>query len=281
MQKRRLGKGLGALIGDTGPDEGIQRLIDLPLDEIRPNPYQPRMGFDGDKIEELSRSIREKGILQPLIVSRRDDGYELVVGERRLRAAKQAGLAEVPCIIMDVPNEELLELALVENLQREDLDPIEEAKAYGLMIEKFALSQEEVARRVGKERSTVTNSLRLLNLSEGVQEMLRAGRLTAGHARTLLGIEDPREQLAAATDIVEMGLSVREAEETRREKGETGRKRTYRKSADPRIRRVEEELQRHFGTLVKLRGSHKGSIVIRYYSMEDLNRILEILDVEI
>jgi ParB family chromosome partitioning protein len=281
MQKRRLGKGLSALIGDAGTEEETQRLVDLPLEEIRPNPYQPRMDFDGDTIEELSRSIGEKGILQPLIVSKHEDGYELVVGERRLRAARKAGLTEVPCIIMDVPNEELLEIALVENLQREDLDSIEEAKAYNLMVEKFNLSQEEVARRVGKERSTVTNALRLLNLSGGVQKLLREGRLTAGHARTILSIEDPDEQLTAATNIVESGLSVREAEEKKREMGGTGIRRGSRKNVDPRIRRVEEELQRHFGTLVKLKGSQKGSIVVKYYSMEDLNRILEILGVEV
>jgi ParB family chromosome partitioning protein len=283
MQKQRLGKGLDALIGDSGLEE-TGRLIDIPIGDIRPNPYQPRIDFDTEKIDELARSIEEKGVLQPLIVSKREGGYDLVVGERRLRAANRAGLTEVPCIIMEVPDEELLEVALVENLQREDLDPIEEAKAYVLMTDKFELSHEEIARRVGKNRSTVSNSIRLLKLPQEIQKLLREGRLTAGHARTLLGIEDPTEQIGAAIELVDKGLSVREAEEGRREvdvSGDPARQRHSRQQVDPRIKRVEEELQRYFGTLVKLKGSQKGSIVIKYYSMEDLNRILEILGVEI
>jgi len=206
------------------------------------------------------------------------------VGERRLRAAGRAGLSEVPCIIMEVPDEELLEVALVENLQREDLDPVEEARAYELMIERFGLSHEETAKRVGKNRSTVTNSLRLLKLPDEVQALMRDGRLTAGHARTLLSIEDPDEQTRAANAMVETGLSVREAEETQRDMIDAPagiKRRRSRRSVDPRIRRVEEELQRYFGTLVKLRGSPKGTISIKYYSMEDLNRLLDILGIEI
>jgi len=265
-------------------EEEAGRLVDLPIGEIRPNPYQPRIDFDSEKIEELSRSIEEKGVLQPLLVSRREDGYDLVVGERRLRAAERAGLSEVPCIIMEVPDEELLEVALVENLQREDLDPVEEARAYELISDKFGLSHEEIARRVGKSRTAVTNSLRLLKLPDDVKALLRDGRLTAGHARTLLTIEDPNEQVGVANELVEKGLSVREAEETRRNVVETpggGGKRGARRDVDPTIRRVEAELQRYFGTLVKLKGSQKGTITIKYYSMEDLNRILDILGVEI
>lgn len=273
-----------ALIGESAEGEDLGNLIQVPISEIRPNPYQPRIDFDTEKIEELARSIEEKGILQPLIVSRRADGFDLVVGERRLRAAGRAGLSEVPCIVMEVPDEELLEVALVENLQREDLDSIEEARAFELMMEKFGLSHEEVARRVGKSRSTISNALRLLKLPEAVRKLLREGKLSAGHARTLLGIENPNEQIKIANDMVEKGLSVRDAEETRWDiparVGAGGRTAT-RRGVDPRIRQVEGELQRYFGTLVKVRGSHKGSIVIRYYSMEDLNRILEILDVEI
>jgi ParB family chromosome partitioning protein len=284
MQKRRLGKGLGALIAESGAErrEG-KRLLEVPVEEIRPNPYQPRLGFDAEKIAQLAESIREKGILQPLIVSKRDDGYELVVGERRLRAANQAGMTSVPCIVMDVPDEELVEMALVENLQREDLDPIEEATAYELMMRKFDLSQGEVAERVGKDRSTVTNALRLLRLPGEVQRLLRDGKLTAGHARTLLAIEDEDEQVRAANDMINKGLSVRDAEESLRKtagrsrKGRPPRKR----QEDSRIRRVEEELQRYFGTFVRLKGSPKGSIVVKYYSIEDLNRILDILGVEI
>ncbi len=272
------------MIAESTREEELGNLIQLPIGEIRPNPYQPRIDFDMEKIEELANSIEEKGILQPLIVSRRADGFDLVVGERRLRAASRAGLSEVPCVIMEVPDEELLEVALVENLQREDLDSIEEARAFELMMEKFGMSHEEVARRVGKSRSTVSNALRLLKLPEAIRRLLREGRLTAGHARTLLGIENPDEQMRIANDMVEKGLSVREAEERRRvvtESSGAGRRTLPRRPVDPRIRQVEAELQRYFGTLVKVKGSQKGSIVIRYYSMEDLNRILEILDVEI
>jgi ParB family chromosome partitioning protein len=282
MQKQRLGRGLGALIGEAGEQEAAGRtLIEVPVSDIRPNPFQPRIDFDPEKIEELAGSIAQKGVLQPLIVTRKTEGgYELVVGERRLRAASRAGLSRVPCIVMDVRDEELLEVALVENLQREDLDPIEEARAYELMMEKFDLSHEEVARRVGRNRSTVTNSLRLLRLPEEVRALVRGGQLTAGHARTLIGIGDREEQVRIAKEMVEKGLSVREAEEGRREREGKPRRRT-RRAVDPAIRRVEEELQRHFGTLVKVKGSGKGSIVIKYYSMDDLNRILEILGVEV
>ena len=274
MQKQRLGKGLGALIANSEDERATgSRLTELPVGEIRPNPYQPRMDFDPVKIRELAESIQEKGILQPLIVSKKEDGYELVVGERRLRAANRAGLTKVPCILMDVSEKELIEIALVENLQRDDLDPIEEAQAYALMIERFHLSQSEVAQRVGKDRSSVTNSLRLLRLPEPVRKLMREGKLTAGHARTLLGMEDPDKQVELAQQMVVAGTSVREAEENRRKQGE--------RKVDPRIRKVEEELQRFFGTLVKLRGSPRGSITIRYYSLEDLNRILEILGVDI
>ena len=272
------------MIGETPREQETGRVVDIPIGEIRPNPYQPRIDFDGEKIAELARSIEEKGVLQPLIVSKAAEGFNLVVGERRLRAASRAGLSVVPCIVMAVPDDELLEVALVENLQREDLDPVEEAKAYELMVEKFELSHEEVARRVGKSRSTVSNAIRLLRLPESVRRLLREGKLSAGHARTLLGIENPQEQEKAAKELVNKGLSVREAEESRREaqaRGEAGRRAVGRRPVDPKIRRVEEELQRYFGTLVKLKGSHKGSIVIRYYSMEDLNRILEMLGVEI
>jgi ParB family chromosome partitioning protein len=283
MQKRRLGRGLDALITESAAEEERRKLVNLSINEIRPNPYQPRLDFDSEKIAELARSIEEKGVLQPLIVSRRADGYDLVVGERRLRAAGRAGLSEVPCIIMDVPDEELLEVALVENLQREDLDPIEEARAYELMTGRFGLSHEEIARRVGKNRSTVTNSLRLLKLPDEVQELMRDGKLTAGHARTLLSIEEPDEQIIVANSMVEKGLSVREAEETQRAMVEAPvgiKQRSPRRGIDPRIRRVEEELQRYFGTLVKLKGSPKGTISIKYYSMEDLNRLLDILGIE-
>jgi len=281
MQKRRLGRGLGALINESGQEK---RLADISISEIRPNPYQPRLDFNSEKIDELAKSIKEKGVLQPLIVSMHDDGYDLIVGERRLRAAGRAGLSEVPCMIMEVPDEELLEIALIENLQREDLDPVEEAKAYSLMMDKFSLSQVEVAERVGKNRSTVANTLRLLSLPEEVQVLLREGKLSAGHARTLVGIEDSENQIKTAKAMVERCLSVREAEEDQRgrlEQSGSGREKRGPKAVDPRIRRVEEELQRYFGTLVKLKGSEKGSVVIKYYSMEDLNRILDILRIEI
>lgn len=209
-QRQALGRGLEALIPSAGTEErGIRQ---IPLEAIRPSGHQPRKAFNDNRLQELAGSIRSHGVLAPIIVRQTDDGYELVAGERRFRAARMAGLTTIPAIIKEVSNSEVLELALIENIQREDLNPIEEAEVYRRLTEEFGLSQEEVARRVGRDRSSVANALRLLRLPARIQQDLAAGSLTAGHARALLALEAASEQLRLREQIVRRGLTVRAAE---------------------------------------------------------------------
>lgn len=272
-KRRALGRGLGALIPTINYDAGSglgdngERLV--PVDEIRPNPYQPRAAFPCEGIEELAQSIKEKGVLQPLLVRRTTHGYELIAGERRFRAARLAGLREVPVIVREADEREALELALVENLQREGLNPIEEAHGYHRLVEQFGLTQDEVARRVGKNRSTVTNSLRLLQLPDEIQAQLADGRLSAGHARCLLGLSSPGEQAKLAHEIVRRKLSVRESERLVREQSNK-RKPDFDRQA------VEAELSHALGTRVRLkhRKNGAGSIEIEYYSLAELNGLI-------
>src|SRR5215470_14139863 len=212
LKRRALGRGLSALIRDTPPSAIPPAERRVPIAEIRPNPRQPRRYFDEERIAELSESIQHQGILQPLVVRKLDDGYELIIGERRFRAAQSAGLERVPVIIKDVSDAESLEMALVENIQREELTPIEEALAYRQLMEEFHLTQEEVANRVGKSRPVVTNLLRVLNLPEEIKDEVDRGHISVGHARALLGLETPEQQLEMARKIMRQGLSVRETE---------------------------------------------------------------------
>lgn len=209
VTKGGLGKGLSALI-PTGPER--ERLLEIPIDEINPNPYQPRKSLGEESLEELANSIRQHGLLQPIIVRKVDDRYEIVAGERRYRAAKMAGLQKVPAIVKEVSDEESMEYALIENLQREDLNPIEAASALKLLMERFGLTQEEVADKIGKNRSTVANLLRLLKLPEEIQNMVSEGKISMGHARALLSLDNPEEQKKLALEIVNRSLSVREVE---------------------------------------------------------------------
>lgn len=277
VQKKGLGKGLGALIPgiDTTTDSAD---VQVEVARITPNPLQPRRSFDEAKIDELAASVREQGIIQPLLVRRVGDGYELIAGERRLRAAVKAGLKEVPVVVREAGNSETLELALIENLQREDLNPIEEAAAYQRLQEEFDLTQEEIARRVGKGRPTVANSVRLLLLPREVQQLVASGKLPAGQARALLGLEGEAAILATAREVIAKGLTTRETERlvTRLKSGR--RRRRELANSDPDLRSLIERLQRTLGTKVRLlhqARSGKGKIVVEYYSSADLERIIQ------
>lgn len=277
MQKKGLGRGLGALI--PGIDETKERAqFQLEVDRIGPNRLQPRRAFDQAKIDELAASMREKGVIQPLLVRRGSEGYELIAGERRLRAAIKAGLKEVPVVVKDATDAEALEIALIENLQREDLNPMEEASAYQRLQQEFALNQEEISARVGKSRPAVANSLRLLLLPKAVQEEVSQGKLAAGQARALLGLQDEAAIVAAAREVIAKGLSTRQTEKL------VGRLRSSRKrrrgmaASDPDLRALIERLQRALGTKVRLlhrAGSSSGKIEIEYYSASELERILQ------
>ncbi len=282
-QRKRLGKGLGALLGESAveasrrpPGEGDR----VDVARIVPNRHQPRVRFDEEGIAELAASIAQLGVLQPLLVTPMEDGgYMLVSGERRLRAARRVGLTSVPVVIRDVDDRELLEMALVENLQREDLDPIEEASGYRELVREFELTQADVAERVGRSRPAVANALRLLDLPDEIQELVRDRSLSAGHGRALLGLGDRRGMPALAKKIVREGLSVRQVErlvrrDNRRREAPTA---TELRGDDLERRRIEEALQRALGTRVHLHAdaTGKGRLEVRFYSFEDLDRIVE------
>lgn len=276
MSRQALGKGIRAIIPEETRAALAAEARFLSVAEVRPNPYQPRQRVEED-LSELAASIREKGVLQPIIVRRRRDGFELVMGERRLRAAQQAGLETIPAVVRDVSDGEMLELALVENVQRTNLNPVDEALAYKRLADEFGLSQEDIARKVGRDRSTVANALRLLALPFKCRDALAARQISAGHARALLQLASRREQVALCERIVAEGLSVRAVERICGEKrprppGEP-------KEKDVHIRAVEEALQRRLGTKVTIvePGKRPGRVIIDYYSTEDLTRLERLL----
>ncbi len=280
-ERRALGRGLSALL----PGPGIPGVQEVPVDAIAANPRQPRKRFAAAELEALAASIREQGVISPLILRRGRDGYELVAGERRLRAARLAGLRSVPAVVRDVADAQALELALVENLQREDLNAVEEAEAYRRLIEDFGLSQEAVARRVGRDRSTISNALRLLRLPTKVLDDLAAGTLSEGHARALLALGRAADQLRVRDLIVKGGLSVRGAEAlVRRQKGrEAGApaRRRPKPATDHDLGALEDRLRDALGTKVRIARRGKGGTVeIEFYSNEDLDRILAVVGVE-
>lgn len=281
MSRKALGRGLRALIPETEGAQGAVRTI--PLDLIDNNPDQPRKRFDEEQLEELKASILAHGLLEPIIVRPIDGRYEVVVGERRWRAAQMAGLKEIPAIVRSMSEREAMVIALVENVQREDLNPLEEAEAYKRLMEEFQLTQEEIAERVGKKRSTIANRLRLLELDPEIREDLAAGRISGGHAKALLGIPVKAKRLRIARRIVEEGLSVRAVEELAREepqKRETGARKRAREERvdDPIVRDVEERLQQSLGTKVRVvRNGRRGRIEIDYYSEDEMHRIVEVL----
>jgi len=269
-KERGLGKGLGALIPSS---DGSGGLLDLELDRISPNPRQPRASIEEGALAELADSIRRHGVLEPIIVTRSGNGYTLVAGERRWRAARLAGLRKIPAVVKDASPQELLELALVENIQRQDLSPLEEAAAYRQLLEEHGLTQEEVARRVGKSRSAVANSLRLLNLPPEAKVALEEGRITEGHARTLLSLSTTGEQLALLASLLASGATVREAEEAARRRSSTRKPRGSAHSAE--LSEIESRLRELLGTRVELHHGRKGGrLVIHFYSDEELEGIL-------
>lgn len=276
VERRALGKGLGALIPTLDNEALPQKdYLYCPIEEIQPNKYQPRQTFDQKGIEELAASIKEKGVIQPLVVRRKGKDYELIMGERRWRAAQKAGLKEVPVIVKEAEDNEVLELSLIENIQREDLNPLEEARAYKQLLEEFALSAEELGKRVGKDRTTITNYLRLLKLPPEIKEDLAKNLISMGHARTFLSLTSPQRQKEAYRQVLRKKLSVRQTEAlVKRLKRE--RERRAISGEDIQLSYLEEELKRWLGTQVKIRQrKEKGKIEIEFYSFKDLERIIQ------
>jgi ParB family chromosome partitioning protein len=273
-----LGKGLGALIPDLSAldekDRKALGILELELDKIIPNEYQPRKVFNDDKLKELAASIKEQGVIQPIIVHKAGSGYQLIAGERRWRASRMAGLKTIPALVKEATKREFLEMALIENIQREDLNPLEAAEAYKRLQDEFKLTQEDLAKRVGKERSTVTNFLRILGLPREVKNELASGTLSMGHAKALLSLERVRDQIQVAALIVKKGLSVREAEALAVRLKNPPHEKKARQSHE--LKAVEEKLMKSLGTKVSITAKAKGGrIVIEYYSNDELDRILE------
>jgi ParB family chromosome partitioning protein len=260
-------------------EEKAGSVILCPVDKIRPNEDQPRQAFDEEKLKELAESIRANGVMQPILVRRLDGGYQIIAGERRWRAARMAGLLAVPAMVKEASGTRMLELALIENIQREDLNPLEEAEAYRQLVEEHGLTQEELSERVGRQRSTVANTLRLLKLPEEVRRMLLTGDLSMGHARALLSLGSAAEQLELARSIVSGKLSVRATENSvRAQAGAGARKEARSRRGSPAENRLKEELQRRLATKVEISSRRRGGkIVIHYYGLEDLDRLVNII----
>lgn len=298
--KRKLGRGLGALISSAGetteraaapgaaqpapqdaaPVDGYA-LVEIDPRSVKPNPKQPRVHFDEDALEELADSIRQDGVHEPVVVRRVEDRYELVSGERRVRASVLAELRVIPAIVRDVSDEDMLKLGLIENIQRENLNPIELAQAYQQLAEEFGWTQDEVARQVGKKRATVSNTIRLLNLDDDIQRHVVDGTLSMGHARALLAIDDSRDRARVCNEIVKKGLSVREAEKLAAHGGVKRRRSApaAKQQSDPHLAAVEDELRKRVGTRVRLTADkeYRGKIELDFYNLEDLERILDLL----
>ena len=290
-KKNALGKGLNVLIPETGPQppqrrrrksssEASHQGVMISVNEIEPNRNQPRKTFDDASLQELAESIKQFGIIQPIVVKKKDEYYEIIAGERRWRAAKIAGLLEVPVIVKEYKENEIVEISLIENIQRENLNPIEEAQAYKALMEEFELKQEEVAQKVSKSRSTITNSLRLLKLTKEVQEMLVEEKISMGHARALLAITDPDIQISVAKKVYEEALSVRDIEKLVKDMAKPAKKEEKEPNEYQYLYRdIEENLKQILGNKVtiKNRKNNKGKIEIEYYSQDDLERIIELL----
>lgn len=302
MSKPALGRGLNALLGGRpagssppaaepgGPGAPAGEAVrQVPVDRVRPCPFQPRRQFADEELRELADSIREQGVLQPLIVRERDGFYELIAGERRWRAARLAGRAEVPVIVREADDRTVLEMALIENLQREDLNPIEEAEGYRQLADRFGLRQEDIAARVGKSRVAVANAMRLLKLPDSVQGLLRGGRISVGHAKVILGLPTPELQELAAERVLRDGFNVRQTEQlverllAGRPQGTARPGRVGTPSAlEPSLAAIEEKLRERFGAEVRLRYRRgKGSLEVPFFSDEDLNRVLELLGIQL
>jgi ParB family chromosome partitioning protein len=277
-----LGRGLNALISTVSSPQDNEELLEIETDLIRPSQQQPRTSFDEAKLQELAQSIRASGIIQPLLVRRRGGLFELVAGERRWRAAQLAGLTRVPAIVREIADENLLELALIENIQRQELNAVEEANAYKRLIENLGLTQEEVAKRVGRDRTFITNYLRILRLPTEIQTLLEQEKLSFGHARALLGIADPQMQRRLAQRVFKNNWSVRETERRIRQLSDRGEQkpRPAHHTEDPNVRAAEAKLRRHLGTQIRIVPSASGSpgrIEIEFYSTQDLSRLYDLI----
>ena len=288
-KSRGLGKGLKALIPDesfmsidNSDTENAEKLVFfLQINKIRPNADQPRKKFNREKLEELAASIKEHGILQPLVVRPENNGYTIIAGERRWRAATMAGLKEVPVIVKDLPAKDVMELARIENVQREDLNAIEEAEAYGALMEHFNLTQGEIGIRIGKSRAAITNTMRLLNLPDKVRQEVLDDHISSGHARALLSLEDQKQMESLCEEIIDKKLSVRETEKKVKLLKNPPKEDKAKPEKNPYITAVEDGLKQKFATKVKISGKKdKGKIELEFYSTEDLNRILDLLGYE-
>jgi ParB family chromosome partitioning protein len=284
MTRKALGRGLGALLSAEGTATATEDSDEVAIDLIDPSSLQPRSVFDDTKLAELAKSIQANGVVQPLLLRRKGARFELIAGERRWRAAQLAGLTKVPAVLRNVSDDKVLELALIENIQREDLNPIEEARAYKKLIDTLGLTQEIVAERVGRDRSYITNYLRLLRLPEDLQELLQVGRLSTGHARTLLGVDHVDIQRRIARKIIEQDLSVRATEHLVRLAAEprTNARRAANREqqGDANVRAAENKLRRHFGTRVRIvqgKGAAAGRIELEFYNQGDLDRLFGML----
>jgi ParB family chromosome partitioning protein len=280
MNKRPLGRGLSALISTGPPLAANDEIQEIEVDLIRPGQQQPRTTFDQAKLEELAQSIRTTGVIQPLLVRPLGGLFELVAGERRWRAAQLAGLTRVPTIVREIPDDKLLELALIENIQRAELNPVEEAKAYKRLIESLGLTQDEVAQRVGRDRTFVTNYLRVLKLPTDIQDLIETEKISFGHARALLSVQDPMIQRRLAKKIVSQNWSVRETERRVKYADHKSTPRPAKDVAphnDPNIRAAETKLRRVLGTQVKIVPGSPGRIEIEYYDLSDLDRIFSVI----
>ena len=275
MNKKALGKGLGAFIPDEFSILKDERFAELDLEVVKPNPFQPRTRFDDQTIDELAQSIKETGIVQPIIVAPEDDHYKIIVGERRWRAAQRAGLRRIPVLIRNIPKDKQLEVSLIENIHREELNALEIAHAYQRLIDDHGYAQHELADKVGKDRSSVTNYIRLLKLPQEIQDRLGDGTISMGHARAMLAIEDSVTQLYACRQVIDKNLSVRNTEAlVNRLKQKAPR--AQRSLADPDLHALQEEMLKILGTKVLVAGNrNKGVVKIYYFSMDDLNRIYD------
>jgi len=281
MERRALGKGISALIPERPESKSEHRteIIYVQTDQIKANPFQPREDFDTQSIEELAQSIKEKGVIQPLLVRRKGDSYELIAGERRLRAANLLSLKEIPIIVRDVDDRDSLELALIENIQRQELNAIEEAHAFQYLIDKFQVTQDKISEALGKSRASVTNTLRLLKLPLEIQSEIKKGRISFAHGRALLEIEDANHQRRLVQDVISKGLSVRELENLIKTSRPRGMKRKIGQSTrDPSLLILEEQLQHVLSTKVRIsKRKKRGHILIEFYSQEELERIINVL----
>jgi ParB family chromosome partitioning protein len=276
MKRKALGRGLSALLPDPEPTAAVERAAEVPVDRLEPNPQQPRLKIEPAALQSLAASIRESGMVQPILVRRAGARYQIIAGERRWRAALELGLPTVPVNVREVPDERLLEMALVENIQREELTPLEEAQAYVRLQEELSLTQEQVAQKVGRDRTTVTNTIRLLRLPREVRDLLNEGRIDAGHARALLALDRPADQVGVAWETARRGLSVREVE--RRVALLRSPRTTRARRRDPNTRAAEDRLKAALGTVVEIaRRGRGGTLRIAFASESELQRLFDLL----